>query len=431
MTHSLRILHTSDWHLGRSLHNRKRYGESEAFLQWLVEILHTESIQILLIAGDVFDTTTPGNRAQEQYYRFLQQAGQAGCRHVVVTGGNHDSPTFLDAPKVLLHAFNVHVRGQAAGAETGGSLADEALLLCDDQGRALAVVCAVPYLRDRDICRCEAGESADDRDRRRVQGIAEHYRQVLDAAEKLQADLPARVPLVVMGHLFTVGGISDDGVRDLYVGSLGGVSADLFPENADYVALGHLHTPQMVGGNPSRRYSGSPLPMSFQEAGKQKSVAVVEFSLPEGAPPPATASAIALPPPEIRLLPVPRFQRLEQVEGDWQAIETALAALAAQGDSIWLDVAYTGTDPMPDLYDRLEKLLVGTRLDLVRHRNNQIMNAALSQSQSMEALQDLDEEAVFLRCLDAHDVPPESREELFATYRDVLQSIREADSAAE
>ena len=110
----MKILHTSDWHIGRNLYGRKRYEEFEAFLAWMVETIEREKIDVLLVAGDIFDTTTPSNRAQGLYYRFLNRVAASACRHVVVTAGNHDSPSFLDAPKELLEALNVHVIGSVA-----------------------------------------------------------------------------------------------------------------------------------------------------------------------------------------------------------------------------------------------------------------------------------------------------------------------------
>ena len=101
----MKILHTSDWHLGRSLYDKKRYEEFYGFLEWLIEFIREEKIDALLVAGDVFDTTTPNNQVQEMYYRFLSEVSRTGCRHVVIIGGNHDSPSFLNAPRQVLKAL--------------------------------------------------------------------------------------------------------------------------------------------------------------------------------------------------------------------------------------------------------------------------------------------------------------------------------------
>ena len=175
----MRVLHTSDWHLGRTLYGRKRHEEFEVFLGWLAETIRQNEIDILLVAGDVFDTGTPGTRAQELYYRFLCRVAASSCRHVVVVAGNHDSPSFLDAPKELLKALNVHVAGSAAPRPE-----DEVLVLRNEQDNPELIVCAVPYLRDRDIRTAEAGESPEDKERKLVEGIRAHYAAVAASAEE-------------------------------------------------------------------------------------------------------------------------------------------------------------------------------------------------------------------------------------------------------
>ena len=154
----MRILHTSDWHIGRTLCGRKRYDEFEMFLDWLIDTIQREQVDILLVAGDIFDTSSPSNRAQELYYRFLCRAAASSCRHVVIIAGNHDSPSFLNAPKELLRAINVHVVGAAAENRE-----DEVFVLTQGDGTPELIVCAVPYLRDRDIRIAEAGESVEDK----------------------------------------------------------------------------------------------------------------------------------------------------------------------------------------------------------------------------------------------------------------------------
>ena len=270
----MKILHTSDWHLGRTLYGRRRYEEFEAFLIWLVETIQQNQIDALLVAGDIFDTSAPSHRAQELYYRFLCRMAASCCRHVVVVAGNHDSPSFLNAPKELLRALDVYVVGNASE-----NLEDEVLVLTAKHGAPELIVCAVPYLRDRDIRVAEAGESIEDKERKLIEGIRSHYADVASLAELKRTELGTEIPIVAMGHLFTAGGqtIDGDGVRELYVGSLAHVTAGIFPENLNYVALGHLHVPQKVNGSEVIRYSGSPLPMGFGEATQQKSVVIVDF----------------------------------------------------------------------------------------------------------------------------------------------------------
>ena len=274
----LTILHTSDWHLGRRLYGRMRYEEFEAFLSWLEETISAQKVDVLIVAGDIFDTMTPSNRAQALYFEFLGRVSKSCCQHVVIVAGNHDSPTFLDAPSQVLKFLNVHVIGTACD-----DLTDEVLVLNDADGTPHCIVAAVPYLRDRDVRSSSAGESAKTKDANVIAGICAHYDEVASIAKAQQAKLAEanqrHIPIIATGHLFAAGGTTtdDDGVRELYVGSLGKISADMFDECFDYVALGHLHVPQRVGGRESIRYSGSPIAMGFGEARQQKQVLLVKF----------------------------------------------------------------------------------------------------------------------------------------------------------
>ncbi|WP_426222769.1 exonuclease SbcCD subunit D C-terminal domain-containing protein [Psychrobacter sp. DWR1-2-3] len=278
----LTILHTSDWHLGRRLYGRMRYDEFEAFLNWLQDTISAQKVDILIVAGDIFDTMTPSNRAQALYYEFLGRVSRSCCEHIVIVAGNHDSPTFLDAPSNVLKFLNVHVIGTACE-----DLNDEMLVLDAADGTPHCIIAAVPYLRDRDVRSSAAGESADSKDANVIKGIRAHYDEVASIAKAKQAKLAEvhqrHIPIIATGHLFAAGGTTteDDGVRELYVGSLGKISADMFDESFDYVALGHLHVPQRVGGRESIRYSGSPIAMGFGEAKQQKQVLLVQFGAVE------------------------------------------------------------------------------------------------------------------------------------------------------
>ncbi|MGP5201921.1 exonuclease SbcCD subunit D C-terminal domain-containing protein [Psychrobacter aquimaris] len=278
VTKPLTILHTSDWHLGRRLYGRMRYDEFEAFLGWLQDAISLQKVDILIVAGDIFDTMTPSNRAQALYYEFLGKVSKSCCQHIVIVAGNHDSATFLDAPSNVLKFLNVHVIGTACE-----DLNNEVLVLDDTNGNPHCIIAAVPYLRDRDVRGSQAGESAQSKDANVIAGICAHYDDVADIAKAKQTELietyQRHIPIIATGHLFAAGGTTtdDDGVRELYVGSLGKISADMFDESFDYVALGHLHVPQRVGGRETIRYSGSPIAMGFGEAKQQKQVLLVQF----------------------------------------------------------------------------------------------------------------------------------------------------------
>lgn len=409
----MKVLHTSDWHLGRALDNRKRYDEYEAFLNWLAALIEGEGIDALLVSGDVFDSSTPSNRAQELYYRFLCRVAASPNRHVVVTAGNHDSPSFLNAPRELLKFLNIHVVGCAAE-----SPADEVVVIKGPDDEPQLIVCAVPYLRDRDIRTAEAGESVEDKERKIVEGIRAHYRMVYDAARAKQALLKGPVPIVAMGHLYTVGGktVDGDGVRELYIGSLLHVGRDVFPDCIDYLALGHLHIPQCVGGSDFIRYSGSPLPIGFGEAAQKKSVVLVEF--PDGVP-------------KVAEIPVPCFQELRTLRGDWPALARGLEEMKDRGSSAWLEILYEGEEAAGDLQKRLDEAVAGTAIEVLRVRNCRMWERAMSGKSAEETLDDLNVTDVFERCLEAHNVSEERRPALLSAYREIIVSLDEQDPRAE
>lgn len=406
----MNILHTSDWHLGHSLFGRRRHEEFRRFLDWLLETVHRERVDVLVMAGDVFDSALPGNPAQAAYYGFLRRLMTGGgCRHVVIVAGNHDSPAFLDAPAALLSAMDIHVTGRAREPE------EETLLLRGPDGSPELIVSAVPFLRDRDLYRACDGDDPEERDRRMAEGMKEHYARAAEQVRRLReehGDLPA----LATGHLFAAGGLTapDDGVRDLRVGSLGQVPADVFPDDFDYVALGHLHLPQKVNGREHIRYSGSPLPMGFNETGRRKEVCLLSL---EGRR------------VSYRRVDVPVFQRLEKVEGDLPALERRLEELSRCGESVWAEVMYTGTEPVPDLRERVEAYATGG-LELLRIRNARSLEGGLDADPEDADLEDLGVEDVFERRLREafpdRDVDDPELEELRAAFREAAAAAGRA-----
>jgi exonuclease SbcD len=220
-----------------------------------------------------------------------------------------------------------------------------------------------------------------------------------------------------MGHLWTAGArtVEGDGVRDLYIGSLARVGTDIFPDTLDYVALGHLHVPQAVGGHAHIRYSGSPLPMGFGEARQQKSVCVIDFDGHS---------------PEITVLDIPCFQRLRQLSGSLASLQAELQALLADGEPTWVEIIYTGDDIVPDLREQLLEALADDSeglITLLRVKNQRISARTLQADEPEQTLDDLSPQDVFRRCLDAHEVPDEQRPELLHLYQDILRQVQEAD----
>ncbi|MFP5373174.1 MAG: exonuclease SbcCD subunit D, partial [Actinomycetes bacterium] len=251
----MRLLHTSDWHIGRSLHGADLLAEQEAVLGALADVVAAESVDVVLVAGDVYDRAVPSADATAVLGRVVAKLRRAGAV-VVLTPGNHDSARRLGAFSELLAVGGLHVR-----AET--SQLDEPVLLADAHGDV--AVYGLPFL-EPELARFELGAST-----------ARSHEAVLGAAmDRVRADLflRPRTRSVVLAHAFVGGGLASDSERDISVGGVDLVPASVF-DGVDYVALGHLHRPQSL--TPRVRYSGSPLAYSFGEAGQQKQAWLVDL----------------------------------------------------------------------------------------------------------------------------------------------------------
>ncbi len=304
----MKILHTADWHLGRRLHGQELTPEHDFMLAEIITLLREHRINALVHAGDVFDSANPPTHALKQYYSFLTGAMQAGCSTVIITGGNHDSPAALNAPKYLLETMNIHVVGGATE-----DIRDEIIPIKDMGGNVLGYCAAVPFLRDRDLRYSLPGESDDERSKRIIEGIRGHYeRAAVVALEKMKTAKHEHLPLIATGHLFAQGGITGDldTKEQIHVGNLGQIGADAFPEAFSYVALGHLHRPQSIGKRDTVRYSGSPVPLDFSERDDEKEVVIAQWN----------NSSV----PTMESVKLTAHRRLMRFSGTWNELETAL-----------------------------------------------------------------------------------------------------------
>ena len=266
----MKIIHTSDWHLGQKLLHNDREQEHRLALQWLLETIRKEKADGLIVAGDIFDIGNPPNYARSLYYQFLRNLLNTECRHVVITGGNHDSPAMLNAPRELLQALNVHVIGAA-----GEGPEDEVVVWKSPEDEIDVIIAAVPFLRDRDLRYSVAGETGLERVAQIKTGIRKHYDRVADHIAG-HYDI-ASVPVICTGHLYASGASASGKQDNIYIGNTENIDAQHFPDLFDYVALGHIHRAQKVGGLEHVRYSGSLIPLSFSETQDEKGVYVLEW----------------------------------------------------------------------------------------------------------------------------------------------------------
>ncbi len=248
---------------------KSRQAEHRAFIDWLAAQAAGCQADAVLVAGDVFDTSAPPSHARELYHRAVLALREAGSE-LVVLGGNHDSVAVLGESRALLAQLGTRVVPCAAD-----HLEEQVLVLRKRTGGPGAVLCAVPYLRARELLLSLPGESAQDKRQALQQAIRAHYHALFGLARERSESLGG-LPIVATGHLATVGASGGEAVREIYVGTLEAFPTDAFPP-ADYIALGHIHQPMKVGGQEHIRYCGSPIALGFDEAGQRKGGAAGRF----------------------------------------------------------------------------------------------------------------------------------------------------------
>lgn len=405
----MRILHTSDWHLGQHFMGKTRQAEHQAFIDWLAQQVRQHAVDAVLVAGDIFDTGAPPSYARELYNHCIVALRDSGAE-LVVLGGNHDSVAMLGESRTLLAQLNTRVLpGMAARLE------DQLLVLKTRAGAPGAVLCAVPFLRSRDLLLSQPGQSAADKQLALQEAIRAHYQALHALAQTRSAELGG-LPIVATGHLTTVGASASESVREIYVGALEAFPTSAFPP-ADYIALGHIHRPQKVGGLEHIRYSGSPIALGFDEARQAKEVLLADFDL-------AGLKAVTA-------LPVPCFQPLATVRGRLAELPAALAEAAAAGTPgcpVWLDVEVATDDYLADLQARIAALAEGLPVDVLRVRRARGTAVAALQASAGETLDELSPADVFERRLAAETLDDDLQTRLRALYREVVAQLREGDA---
>jgi len=405
MNGPMRLLHTSDWHLGHTLNGRSRHREFTALLAWMLRLAQDEHVDIFLVAGDVFDTSSPSPVVQRMYYDFLRNVSKY-CRQTVIVAGNHDSPLLLDAPRDLLQSLNVHVVGTAAPD-------NELLVVRDEQGTPTALIGAVPFLRDRDLRLSETGESMETKEQKSVAGLMRHYLELCRRAEEFRNASGQEIPLIVTGHLFVRGAQTSEGVRELHVGNLGQFGTDVFPAAIDYLALGHLHISQLVDGSEVCRYSGSPIPIGFDEAAQRKNVLLVDF---DGRT------------PVLHKVGVPGFANLVSIRGELSEIEVALKTLKPSEIDTYVDIIYDGREAVADLWGEINRWNV-RNIDILRVRNEREFKQVGLRTASTENLQDLDPIEVFKRLVaeqreQKKEIGADQETDLLMAFQEILETVR-------
>lgn len=396
----LKILHTSDWHIGKQLLKVDFNEDMELFFNWLINTISSENIEILLMSGDLFDQANPSQSAMMQYYQFLKRMIPLKCK-IIITGGNHDSPQVLNAPKELLHFLDIEVIGGAPENISN-------LFIPIEKNNEKLVVAAVPFLRDKDVRKSAPGESYEDKMEQIKEGLKVYFEDV----NKYYSENYSGFNYVVMAHLFAQGAQTSESEREIQIGNQAGIEAAIFGDYPDYVALGHIHKPQIVG-LPHIRYSGSPISLSFSEKLDRKQVVILDIQNGKL---------------NTETLEIPIFRRLVTFEGTLEEVK----------DQITI---YEHKSPLTDLAELIvkeenENIIIIKELDdiLSREKENgldivkgklEFVNKILGTSSFMgegENVSDFKPEQLFEKRLDLEGNVV-NRSDLVNAFKEIMEQI--------
>lgn len=389
---SLRVLHTSDWHLGAKLYQASRRDEQRAFLNWLLEKLEEYRVQVLTVSGDVFDAPVPPADAEQLYYQFLAAAAKIkGLWKIVIVGGNHDSGARLDAPQDVLTALRIHTVGGWSHPQMDRYVCP---IVEPEGGKVRGVVLAVPFIHEFHLGVRITREPTHERSTNLRNAFGDFYKNLVDIVKRQWPD----VPLVATGHMTCAGTQFGDFKSFIHgwTNAEESLAPDIFDSRIDYVGLGHIHRPFAVdemSPHPRVWYSGAPIPLRFDEINWKQRVLLVDLSLGK--------------PPAVTSLETPRTRPLIKLDGSVERIESDLLRMKNTATSgvpplVFIDVHVQQAQPSLDA--RLHALLS----DLPEHRRPTVLyirqqkindsgHAQTVQQPPTESLHDLDPEKVFLR----------------------------------
>ncbi|OZB91670.1 exonuclease SbcCD subunit D [Paenibacillus sp. XY044] len=256
----MRILHTGDWHFGRTLEGRSRMKEQEDFVEELVRIVHEQKVDLVMMAGDVYDSVNPPAAAEQLFYEASARLTEGGTPLVVIAG-NHDQPERVSSVTPLVARQGITLVGLPVA---------EAVTVQAARTGEIAKIAALPYPSEARLNELLAAEG-DEEELRRA-----YSARVGMLMRKLASSFTPETVNLAMSHIYVLGGVESDSERPIQVGGAYTVDPSALAVGAQYTALGHLHRPQAVKGEGMIRYSGSPLAYSFSEAGQAKSVAIID-----------------------------------------------------------------------------------------------------------------------------------------------------------
>jgi len=401
----MKILHTADWHIGKRLYQHELIADHQLYFEWLITLIKEQKIEVLLVSGDIFDLANPTNEAKELYYSVLSRLSVLNIQ-VVLTGGNHDSPAMLNAPKELLKALNIQVVGSVPNQ------IEELIIPLGNPENPEVVVAAVPFIRDNDLRKLAPAQSYEERNDAVKEGIKEVFTQAADA---ITAKFPEAIAFA-MGHLYAHGVSTSDSEREIQVGNLAGFESTEFPESFKYVALGHIHKPQKAGAN-HILYSGSPIPLSFSEKKDEKRMILIETKAKEVA--------------KITSIAVPSWRKLQQLSGDLALIKQNYADLIGQDTSLltFVEVELVLEQREQSIIFELERWcqeMNQTHKDhvqILKYRIRLTAQNALDAAELFEAsdINDLAPKEVFAKKLKTEPISEEDEQLLLEVFQELVQ----------
>ena len=416
---------------------KSRREEHKAFIDWLLALVDSDNIDAVIIAGDIFDTGSPPSYAREMYHQLVLDMKARQCQLVIVAG-NHDSVSMLNESKSLLSYLDTQVSSQA----NLDDIESHVIPLVDKQGEISAWVCAVPYLRPKDVMKSLSGQSEQDKKTGLLQHIGDFYQQVYDIASEKNKALKTPVPIIGTGHLTAMGGQVSESVRDLYVGTLEALPTSVFPV-FDYLALGHIHRAQAITKDGRFRYSGSPIPLSFDELGREKTLVIVDTDLfeEEGAEEKNSsvekASLVKKAPlmddlfaddlfeskpfendllkgdqlkekvEPIRLVNIPMFQPMASLKGSLKEVTKQITELnqlkeLKDDKTLWLEVTVIADDYLSDVHKRIMEVIDDKPIELLRVMRKSALEKKTDVFESRQTLSELTVTDVFEKSLQAN-----------------------------
>ncbi len=404
----MKIVHTADWHIGKILHNQDLHEDIHLFFDWLLEYIKEENIDVLLVSGDIFDLANPANRDIKSYYQVLYKLSLTKTK-IIITGGNHDSVSHLDAPSHLLDVLNIVVIG--GGREDRNDM----IIPCfDNTGQLECVILAVPFLRDKDLRPTIKASEMNTKSDAISEAIKKYYDELV---ELINHKYGSEIPIIAMGHLFMHGAITSDSEREIHVGNLEGLQSDIIHPDIDYMALGHIHKPQTIGAKANIRYCGSPVFLDFSEREYEKRIIVLELENQKIT--------------NIKPVAIPKSRELRKIAGTLSEVESALSSYRNEYPLtafLEIEVIEEKKDILKiQALDNLISGIVGEEFKILKHRISFLENRIITSTLQDETktIQELSPLEVFKLKLTEYTENETINDDLIYIYMQLLEEIND------